>query len=275
MPGLRFIKFMNTNDAAKVLTCNLIYKSIRNIFRGVFANKITLLVPGLLSIILLFVLHSAAVTVISSESTMKNVILAATIILLFLVEVSIIWAGLLPISISILGLVLVFTGITLPFYGLNIHQEGNFKGIKVLITHESIVQAADAYFFLGISMLCLSMIIVFRPRLLYTRNRPESIDSMWDSYQLWDYKQKSGSESIDSSLNNDYATQFVEPVIPIKDLMNEKEKYLLWRYEYVLAVIHNRQYLAGIHSVVPVSSIILRDNTGRMMGKSKYTGFFV
>ena len=43
----------------------------------------------------------------------------------------------------------------------------------------------------------------------------------------------------------------------------------------VLAVIHNRHYLVGIHSVVPVSSIILRDNTGRMMGKSKYTGFFV
>ena len=73
-------------------------------------------------------------------------------------------------------------------------------------------------------MLCLSMIIAFRPRLLYTRNRPESIDSMWDSYQLWDYKQKSGSDSIDSSLNNDYATQFVEPVIPIKGFDERKGK---------------------------------------------------
>jgi hypothetical protein len=266
---------MNPDDVAKVLTGNLIYKSIRDIFRRTFVNKITLLVPGLLSIVLLFILHSAVVTVISSESTMQNFIITATIILLFFVELSVMWAGVIPISISILGLVLVFTGIALPVYGLNIPQEGNFKGIKVLITHESITQAADAYFFLGISMLCLSMIIAFRPRLLYTRNRPESIDSMWDSYQLWDYKQKSGSESIDSSLNNDYATHFVEPVIPIKDLMNEKEKYLLWRYEYVLAVIHNRHYLVGIHSVVPVNSIILRDNTGRMMGKSKYTGFFV
>ena len=122
---------MNTDDVAKVLTCNLIYKSIRYIFRGVFTNKITLLVPGLLSIILLFVLHSAVVTVVSSESRMQNFIITATIILLFLVEVSVVWAGLLPISISILGLVLVFTGITLPFYGLNIPQEGNFKGIKV------------------------------------------------------------------------------------------------------------------------------------------------
>ena len=121
---------MNPDDVAKVLTGNLIYKSIRNIFRGLFANKITLLVPGLLSIILLFVLHSAVVTVISSESTMQNFIITATIILLFFVELSVIWAGVIPISISILGLVLVFTGITLPFYGLNIPQEGNFKGIK-------------------------------------------------------------------------------------------------------------------------------------------------
>ena len=77
---------MNPDDVAKVLTGNLIYKSIRNIFRGLFANKITLLVPGLLSIILLFVLHSAVVTVISSESTMQNFIITATIILLFFVE---------------------------------------------------------------------------------------------------------------------------------------------------------------------------------------------
>jgi hypothetical protein len=266
---------MNPADAAKILTGDLIFKSIRYIFRRVFVNKITLLVPGLLGIVLLFVLHSTVDSVISSESAMQNFIITMTIVLLFLVEMSVVWAGVIPTSISILGLVLVFTGIAFPFYGLNISHEGNFKGVKVLVTNESISQAANAYFFLGVSMLCLSMVIAFRPRLLYTKNRPESIDSIWNSYQLWDHKHKNGGEDIDSYLNNNYASQSVEPVMPIKDLMNEKEKYLLWRYEYVLTMIHNRHYLVGIQSVVPISSIILRDNTGRMMGKPKYTGFFV
>lgn len=266
---------MDLGNIAKDRINNLFYKNMRNILTAVFTNRNRLLVPGLLSMVLLFVLHSAVITPILREPIIQNIIIIMTIILLFFVEMSVVWAGALPTGISVLGLVLVFTGITLPFYGLHIPEEGNFKGIKIQITQESIVQAADAYFFLGISMSCLSLIIAFRPNLLYTRNRPESIDSMWDGYRIWGRGQNTGRESTNSSPNSDHATQFVEEVIPIKILMNEEEKCLLWRYEYVLAIIHNDEYLVGINAVVPAGSVIVRDSGGRMMGKSKYPGYFV
>lgn len=250
-------------------------RSIRDILRTLFENRNKVLVSGLLSIVFLFVLHSIVTTGIVHESIVQDIIVTTTIILLFLVGLSVAWAGALPMGISVLGVVLIFTGIALPFYGIDIPREGNFKGIKILVTQESIIEAADAYFFLGISMLLLSMIIAFKPRLLYTKNRPEPMDSIWDNYQIWNYDPKSGNESVLSSQSADYATQLTEPIIPIKTLMNEKEKYLLWRYEYVLVIIYGHPYLAGIHSEVPVSSKILRDSNGRMIGKSKYPGYFV
>ena len=84
----------------------------------------------------------------------------------------------------------------------------------------------DAYFFLGISMLCLSMIIAFEAvcACFIREIGLNLLIRCGISYQLWDYKQKSGSESIDSSLNNDCATQFVEPVIPIRNTDERKGK---------------------------------------------------
>src|SRR5215831_17643453 len=249
---------------------SLIYSNVHNVFLFLVAYKNWLIVPGLLSLVLLFVIQSTAITVTFIESIVQNIILITTVILLFFVELSIVWAGIIPSAISILGIVLVLSGIVIPLYGMDIAEEGNFKGIKILITHETIVQAADAYFYLGISMLCLGIIIAFRPGLLYTKNRPKSIDSMWDGYEIWDDNLGSRAENSRS-----HANQFAEPVIPIIILMNEKEKYLLWRYEYVLAAIHGHHYLVGTNCVVPTGSVILRDDSGRMMGKSKYSGFFV
>jgi hypothetical protein len=112
--------------------------------------------------------------------------------------------------------------------------------------------------------------MAFRPGLLYTRNRPESIDAIWEGYEIWDDIVGARTKNMGS-----HFTQFAESVIPIKILMNEREKYLLWRYEYVLTAIHGKHYLVGTNSVVPTGSVILRDSSGRMMGKSKYIGFFV
>ncbi|HEY7079567.1 MAG TPA: hypothetical protein VH500_07700 [Nitrososphaeraceae archaeon] len=249
---------------------NSISSTIRNVIGDLVAHRNRLIVPGLLSLVLLFVIQSTAITVTFTESIGQYIIVITAIFLLFFVEISIVWAGIIPSAISILGIVLVLTGIVIPLYGFDLAEEGNFKGIKILITHEAIIQAADAYFYLGISMLCLGIIIAFRPGLLYTKNRPKSIDSMWDGYEIWDDNLGSRAENIGRRAN-----QFAEPVIPIKILMNEKEKYLLWRYEYVLTAIHGHHYLVGTNCVVPTGSVILRDDSGRMMGKSKYSGFFV
>jgi hypothetical protein len=249
---------------------SLIYSNVHNVFLYLVAYKNWLIVTGLLSLVLLFIIQTTAITVTFTASIVQNIILITTVILLFFVELSIIWAGIIPAAISILGAVLVLAGIVIPLHGSDLSEQSNFKGIKVIVTHETLIQAADAYFYLGISMLCLGTIIAFRPGLLYTRNRPGPIDSIWEGYEIWDDNLGSRAENIGSRAN-----QFAEPVIPIKILMNEKEKYLLWRYEFILTAIHGHHYLVGTNCVVPSGSIILRDDNGRMLGKSKYNGFFV
>ena len=123
--------------------------------------------------------------------------------------------------------------------------------------------ATESYFFLGIAMVILSMIIAYKPNLLYVKNRPEPFDTLWTQYQKW---------------NNNWqlAGGYTERSIPLKSLMNEQEKYLLWRYEYVLTNIYNTAYLVEPNNFVPKSSAIVRDKkSGRMIGKSRYSGYFM
>jgi hypothetical protein len=58
--------------------------------------------------------------------------------------------------------------------------------------------------------------------------------------------------------------------------MTEQEKYLLWRYEYVLTNIYDTLHLVKPNGYVPESSTILRDKKrGRMIGKARYIGYFI
>jgi hypothetical protein len=123
--------------------------------------------------------------------------------------------------------------------------------------------AAESYFFLGIVMVILSMIIAYKPSLLYVKNRPEPFHVSWAQYQKW---------------NNDWqlAGDYTECSIPLTSLMKEQEKYILWRYEYILTNIYNTHYLVEPNGFVPTNSIIVRDNkTGRMIGISRYCGYFM
>jgi hypothetical protein len=123
--------------------------------------------------------------------------------------------------------------------------------------------ATEGYFFLGIAMVVLSMIIAYKPTLLYVKNRPKPSHSLWAEYQEWyDNVQLAGG--------------YTEPNVPLKTLMNEQEKYLLWRYEYILTRIYNTPYLVKPDGLVPKSSIVLRDNeSGRMIGVARYSGYFI
>jgi hypothetical protein len=52
--------------------------------------------------------------------------------------------------------------------------------------------------------------------------------------------------------------------------MTDEEKYLLWRYEYILTDVYDVPYLVKPDENVPRSSTILRDNVSRtMIGKVK------
>jgi hypothetical protein len=69
---------------------------------------------------------------------------------------------------------------------------------------------------------------------------------------------------------------YTEPSVPLRSLMSEQEKYLLWRYEYVLTNIYNTSYLVKPDGFVPKNSTILRDKeSGRMIGVSRYSGYFL
>ena len=66
-----------------------------------------------------------------------------------------------------------------------------------------------------------------------------------------------------------------EALIDLPNLLNDKEKYLLWRYEFILVIIYGTTYKVPINSFVPESSSILREaKSHKIVGMSKY-GYFV
>lgn len=65
-------------------------------------------------------------------------------------------------------------------------------------------------------MVGLAMVIAFRPSMLFTRNQPVPADDLWSKYPVW-------RESI---LEGRHA----EASVPATSLMDEKYRYLMWRY---------------------------------------------
>jgi hypothetical protein len=58
--------------------------------------------------------------------------------------------------------------------------------------------------------------------------------------------------------------------------MTAEENYLVWRYEYILADVYDTPHLVKPDSYLPKSSKIFRDKeSGKMIGKAKYIGYFV
>ncbi|HZC20506.1 MAG TPA: hypothetical protein VE223_02575 [Nitrososphaeraceae archaeon] len=219
---------------------------------------------SVISIILLFFLHLFTITIqISPDSIPARIIQIFTIILISLSSLSVIWRGLVPVVICGLGITLIYGGIVIPSYTLTLPTEGYFKGIRILIDQQIISMATEGYFFLGIAMVVLSMIIAYKPTLLYVKNRPKPSHSLWTDYQKWyDNVQLAGG--------------YTEPNVPLKTLMSEQEKYLLWRYEYILTSIYGTPYLVKPDGFVPKRSTILRDKeSGRMIGVARYSGYFM
>lgn len=227
-------------------------------------NRSKLLVLSIISIVFLCFLHIfTSTTEILFNSAQSKFIQIITIALISLITLSIIWKGLIPIVICALGSALIYGGIVIPSYALTLPTNSYFKGIRVLIDQRIISMATESYFFLGIAMVILSMIIAYKPTLLYVKNRPEPFDTLWAQYQKWNN-------------NWQFAGGYTERSIPLKSLMKEQEKYILWRYEYVLTNIYNTAYLVEPNGFVPKSSTIVRDkNSGRMIGISRYSGYFM
>lgn len=227
-------------------------------------KQLLLLVAAVISIVLLLVLHSSTVTIqVIPGSTLQKFIIVVTTALLLLIAISISWKGIVPIAICSLGLTLSYAGIIYPSYVMEMSGEIYYKSSYGFTSEKSVLNAAYRFFFLGIGMLIFSMIIGYKPSLLYTRNRPEPLDTDWQKYPVW-------------SDNTKVVGGYFEPGIPLKSLMTVEEKYLLWRYEFVLTNIFGTPHLVKPDGYVPASSTIFRDKTNHsMIGKAKYTGYFV
>jgi hypothetical protein len=230
-------------------------------------NEQRLLVTDVVCITLLFFMHLFTSTFQVFTPEIVNAVQTTAIVLVIFIALSVVWKGMVPLIICILGITMMYDSVLLPYYATPQPGEINLGGTKftwTLNTPMAVSVAANMHFLLGASMVAFSMIIAYRPSLLFTRNRPNSLDSEWSKYPVW----------YDNTL---LANNLTERSVPMKDLMTDQDRYLLWRYEYVLADIYGTPHLVRPNALVPKDSTrIFRDkDSGRVMGKARYSGFFV
>jgi hypothetical protein len=230
-------------------------------------NESKLLATDIVCIIILFFLHLFPSTFQFFIQENVSAIQIAAILLVSSIALSVVWKGIVPMVICVLGIVLIHNSLILPYYSKPQPGEASFGEVKftwTLYTPTAVSMGASMNFFLGVSMVIFSIIIAYRPSLLFTRNRPDSVDSEWLKYPLWH----------DNTLLADGRTEYS---VPIKMLMTDQERYVLWRYEYILASIYGTPHLVRPEGYVPkYSTSIYRDReSGRIIGKARYNGFFV
>jgi hypothetical protein len=217
---------------------------------------------------LLLVIHLSVLPFqINPTSIDEKVIEIMSICLICIIALSLIWRGIVCIVIGILGLSLIYTSIFLPSYPVDVLDDSYPDGENeknIINIKQPVLVATQGFFFLGMSMVGLSMIIAYRPDVLYVRNRPKPLETIWESYPVW------YNDNIKLLGRNS------EHIVDIKSLMTDEEVYLLWRYDYILADVYGTPHLVKSDSHVPKSSTIFRDKkSGKMIGKGKYIGYFV
>ena len=100
--------------------------------------------------------------------------------------------------------------------------------------------ASMVMFYLGVSIIALCNMILYKPSMLYARNRPQD-----PQYPIWDS-------------SKGYTTYKYRGLVPLYKLLNEEERHMVVRYRYILARIGDRLYLVTIDSLVPIDTQIVR-----------------
>jgi hypothetical protein len=227
-------------------------------------NGHRLLAANIACIMLLFFMHLFTSTIKVFTPEVALAFQLAAIAPAAFIALSVVWKGVVPLIICVLGIVLMHNSVILPYYQPEpgeIMMEGRLL-TWTYYTPMSVSVGSSMNFFLGLGMVAFSIIIAYRPSILFTRNRPESLDDEWSKYPLWQ----------DNVLLADGST---ERSVPVRSLMNDQDRYLLWRYEYVLTVVYGTPHLVRPVGLVPAGSAIVRDrDSGRVLGKPRYSGFF-
>ena len=197
-----------------------------------------------------------------SSSKMFGLLHIVTIPILMVTFLAILPKGIVPVAISCLGLVLLYGSVLIPTTVSNSLGPFYYKAAIGNLHYETVVGAAHGFFLLGLAMVVLGMIVAYKPSVLYTRNRPQSAEHLWANYPKWEENRQLASTKTDA-------------LIDLPNLLNDKERYLLWRYEFILVIIYGTTYKVPINSFVPESSSILREpKSHKIVGMSKY-GYFV
>jgi hypothetical protein len=224
-------------------------------------NEPKLLAGSVISIVILFFLHFFPPTFQFFVQENLPLIQIVTLGLVSTIALPVVCKGIVPIVICIFGIILLHNSMILPYYAEPEPGEASFGDVKIrwtLFAPTAVSVAAEMHFYLGLSMVILSMVIAYRPSVLFTRNRPDPVESHWLKYPLWH------DHTLLANGNTEYS-------VPINRLVTEEERYILWRYEYILANIYGDPHLVRPGGYVPkYSTSIYRDKeSGQIIGKGR------
>lgn len=227
------------------------------------SNDRTFLRFAIIGILLLTIIHVyLSISLFDVHPGIFELLHIITILILIVNFISILLKGIVPVAISCLGIVLLYGSIVLPSAATNSLGPLYYKESFGYLNFEAINRATHGFFLLGVAMVILGMIVAYKPHVLYTRNRPISADQLWAKYPPWNEKLQLASTKTES-------------LIGLPSMMSDTEKYLLWRYEFILVDIYGTVYQVPIYSYVPESSIIVRESKShKIVGASKY-GYFI
>jgi hypothetical protein len=227
------------------------------------SNDRVLLRFAIIGILLLTTIHLyLSLSLVDPHSGFFDLLRIATILILLIMFVSILIKGLVPTAISCLGIVLLYGSIVIPSTIDNSLGPLYYKASTGYLTFETIIYGTHGFFLLGVAMIIVGMIVAYKPHILYTRNRPISAEQLWTKYPNWNENLQLANTRTDS-------------LIGLSGLLNETERYLLWRYEFILVFIYGTVYRVPIYSHVPINSTVMRESKSlRIIGAPKY-GYFM
>lgn len=227
------------------------------------SNDMILLRLAIIGMLLLIMIHVyLSLSFLDPHSGFFDFLHITTVLILIIIFISILLKGLVPVAISCLGIVLLYGSIVTPYAIGNSLGPFYYKASTGYLNLETINRGTHGFFLLGVAMVILGMIVAYKPQILYTRNRPTSAEQLWTKYPDWNENLQLTSTKTD-------------PLIGLPSLLNDTDRYLLWRYEFVLVLIYGTIYRVPIYSYVPTSSIVMRESKSRrVIGASKY-GYFI
>lgn len=148
-----------------------------------------LFILSIVAMTLLLFIHLFMITFHAITLGIATIVQVTAILLQVFVSLSVVWRGIIPTIICILGITLIYDSIMLPYlYSADERDKSNLDENKSNLPQYSskiLLIAVNMHFILGTSLVVFSMTIAYKPSLLFTRNRPESVNSHWSKYFIW------------------------------------------------------------------------------------------